>query len=252
MQAHSQFRNFMIDVLDRLTSAAARGDDLKVAQDLVEELGGSALLVSGVDRATGTPNWAKSTMRQDFLEHYFAERFIDGDPFVSHLKTSMEPILAVPGSLTAEDRVSPLSLRLNHSLHDAGYRALYGVIMPGKDPSERLITTFCTNESPELLGMERDGAQIRAALALIGSFVSPPAAGEETWADYERRRRLSDREREVLQLLADGHRNDRISDYLGISEVTVRKHFRSARGKLGAATRDQAVAIAARRGIVEL
>ncbi len=242
----------MIDALDRLTNAAVSGQDMKVAQDLIGELGGSALLVGGVDRSTGTPNWVRTTMRQDFLEHYFEERFIDGDPFISHLKASMAPILAVPGSLTEQDPVSPLSLRLNQSLYDAGYRALYGVVLPGKDPGERIVATFCTEEGPELLQSEEDGARIRAALTMIGSYVGPPATEEEDFAQYERLRRLSAREREVLQLLADGHRNDRIADYLGLSEVTVRKHFRSARLKLGAATRDQALAIAARRGIVEL
>ncbi|TYC48261.1 hypothetical protein FMN50_27150 [Rhodobacterales bacterium] len=252
MQSNSYFRNFMIDVLDRLTHASACGEELEVAQDLVEELGGDALLVSGVDRATGTPNWARSTMREDFLKHYFAERFADTDPFIAHLKMSMEPILAVPGSLAKKHRVSPLSMRLKQSLHEAGYRALYGVIIPGRDPAERVITTFCTTKGPEIMSMERDGAEIRAALTLIGSFVSRPTSQEDNFAGPECRGQLSERECEVLQLLADGHRNDRIAGKLEISEVTVRKHLRSARRKLGAATRDQTLAIAARWGIVKL
>ena len=59
---------------------------------------------------------------------------------------------------------------------------------------------------------------------------------------------LSLREIEVLRLLAAGDRPARIAALLDISEKTVEFHIGNARAKLGARTRDQAVAIAAARG----
>jgi DNA-binding NarL/FixJ family response regulator len=63
---------------------------------------------------------------------------------------------------------------------------------------------------------------------------------------------LSGREIEVLQQLAEGHRNRDIGAQLSISEDTVKGHVRSILGKLGAKDRTQAVSISVRRGIIHL
>ncbi len=61
---------------------------------------------------------------------------------------------------------------------------------------------------------------------------------------------LTQREREVLRLLADGLANEEIGSRLGISHETVRTHLRKAMSKLEADTRTQAVAIALRTSII--
>lgn len=61
---------------------------------------------------------------------------------------------------------------------------------------------------------------------------------------------LTQREREVLRLLADGLANEEIGNRLGISHETVRTHLRKAMTKLEADTRTQAVAIALRNSII--
>ncbi len=53
---------------------------------------------------------------------------------------------------------------------------------------------------------------------------------------------LSNREKECLLRVAQGVRISRIADRLGIAEVTVAMHLTNANRKLGAATREQAVA----------
>jgi DNA-binding NarL/FixJ family response regulator len=63
---------------------------------------------------------------------------------------------------------------------------------------------------------------------------------------------LTDRETEVLQLLALGRSNKEIAAALVISERTVKFHVSSILGKLGAANRTEAVTIAAQRGLVRL
>lgn len=62
--------------------------------------------------------------------------------------------------------------------------------------------------------------------------------------------RLSTREKQCLELLSSGLKNDRIAERLGLSEVTVRLHFTNARNKLQTATREQAVAKAAMLGLI--
>jgi DNA-binding NarL/FixJ family response regulator len=68
-------------------------------------------------------------------------------------------------------------------------------------------------------------------------------AGEET---------LTPRETEVLRHIAEGNRNKDIADRLFISEETVKVHVKHVMDKLGASDRTEAVAIAIRRGIIQL
>jgi two-component system, NarL family, response regulator YdfI len=63
---------------------------------------------------------------------------------------------------------------------------------------------------------------------------------------------LTRREREVLQMLASGVGNKEIAAQLAISEHTVKFHVTSILGKLGAATRTEAVAQAIRLGLILL
>lgn len=70
---------------------------------------------------------------------------------------------------------------------------------------------------------------------------SEPSAGEAL---------LSDRERQVLRLLADGLSNKQLSRDLFISENTVESHLRRINGKLGVRNRMQAVTRARELGLV--
>jgi DNA-binding NarL/FixJ family response regulator len=63
---------------------------------------------------------------------------------------------------------------------------------------------------------------------------------------------LTEREVAVLSRVAGGNRNRDIAEQLSISEETVKVHMKHIMDKLGASDRTQAVAIAIRRGIIEL
>jgi DNA-binding NarL/FixJ family response regulator len=64
--------------------------------------------------------------------------------------------------------------------------------------------------------------------------------------------RLTGREIDVLQHVAGGNRNRDIAERLLISEETVKVHVKHIMEKLGASDRTSAVAIAVRRGIIQL
>ncbi len=83
----------------------------------------------------------------------------------------------------------------------------------------------------------------------LSSLVAPHASVS---ADDEIIEPLTQREREVMQLLASGLTNKEIANRLGISEHTVKFHVNGILGKLGAETRTEAVVHAARLGIVVL
>jgi DNA-binding NarL/FixJ family response regulator len=97
----------------------------------------------------------------------------------------------------------------------------------------------------ELFLAVREAAAGRIGLAsevvghLVGQVVSPPPE-------------LSEREREVVRLLADGHSNRSIAESLYLSEATVKTHLVRIYRKLGADNRAAAVSEAVRRGLLEL
>ncbi len=63
---------------------------------------------------------------------------------------------------------------------------------------------------------------------------------------------LTDRELDVLRLLAKGHSNRETGELLGIAENTVRIHVSHILDKLGVADRTQAVVLAIQRGLVHM
>lgn len=81
------------------------------------------------------------------------------------------------------------------------------------------------------------------------SYVDAALAGVLV-AGTDRIVELTQRERDVLRLLADGLRNDEIGARLFVSEETVRTHLQKAMRKLDANTRTQAVAAAIRQSLI--
>jgi len=79
----------------------------------------------------------------------------------------------------------------------------------------------------------------------------PPEVAAQL-ADHMGEEELTAREIEVLRKIAGGNRNKDIADVLFISEETVKVHVKHIMDKLGAKDRTQAIAIAVRRGIIEL
>ncbi len=78
------------------------------------------------------------------------------------------------------------------------------------------------------------------------------AAVPEAPPDRANGEELTAREREVLQLVAEGLANKTIAGRLGISEHTVKFHVAGLLAKLGAGSRTEAVHLGARRGLVAL
>jgi len=83
-----------------------------------------------------------------------------------------------------------------------------------------------------------------------GDFYVDPALSSTIVLD-DGDKTLSDRQREILQMLADGMQTEAVAIKLGLSTETVRTHTKRILAKLGADTRTQAVAIGIRTGLIE-
>jgi DNA-binding NarL/FixJ family response regulator len=97
-------------------------------------------------------------------------------------------------------------------------------------------------------------AEVVRAVELVAAgrtYVDPVLAGVlSSSAATEKMSKLTQRERDVLRLLADGLSNEEIGKALFISPETVRTHVRKAMAKLDADTRTQAVATALRQSLI--
>jgi DNA-binding NarL/FixJ family response regulator len=86
--------------------------------------------------------------------------------------------------------------------------------------------------------------------ARSGEFYVDPGLSSTIVLD-EGDRTLSARQREILQMLADGMQTEAVAQRLGLSTETVRTHTKRILAKLEASTRTQAVAIGIRHGLIE-
>jgi two-component system nitrate/nitrite response regulator NarL len=91
-----------------------------------------------------------------------------------------------------------------------------------------------------------------ASVSVGGHYVTPSAMELVTSATRVEAPLLTPREREILQLLADGLNGHDVSATLSVSPETVRTHIRNATRKLGATTRVHAVTMAIARHEVQL
>jgi DNA-binding NarL/FixJ family response regulator len=128
-----------------------------------------------------------------------------------------------------------------------------------------VFTAYDTDE--KVLGAVRAGArgyllkgasaeEIARGIRVVhdgGSYLEPRVASK-LLAEVSSPRRpeggLSNREREVLSLVAEGLPTKQIARNLSITERTVKFHVNSIFHKLGAENRAQAVALAAQRGLL--
>ena len=99
------------------------------------------------------------------------------------------------------------------------------------------------------------GDELLAALRAVAagrSYVDERMAPDVLRQEPRPRRggALSDRERQILQMLADGASNNEVSERLVVSVETVKTHVKHILAKLGAKHRTQAVAIGLRQGMI--
>lgn len=89
----------------------------------------------------------------------------------------------------------------------------------------------------------------RATKSLIAHFLSRP--GRPSRATPEQLTILTERERQILSMVAAGMSNDEIADDLVLSPATVKTHVNRTMTKLGARDRAQLVMLAYQTGLVQ-
>lgn len=115
----------------------------------------------------------------------------------------------------------------------------------------RVVRAFTLGATSYLLKTARRDEIIKAIRgALAGRNTVAPEVAQEI-ASHTGHEALTEREIDVLKLVAEGHSNRDIADALFISEDTVKARMKSIMGKLDAEDRTHAVMIAIRRGFMD-
>lgn len=158
-----------------------------------------------------------------------------------------------------------VDLKLSAGTEYEGLRLIKEISQRHPDVAALVLTTFLDDDL--VVRAVRAGARgyvvkdvdttelVRAIQAVSGggSAFDPRSAAVVLRAvsgESDSSEALSDREREVLRLLADGLANKRIGETLYISESTVKFHIRNIIRKLGVSKRTDAVYIASKRGLI--
>ena len=182
------------------------------------------------------------------------------DPFDSNGLLGDAPpdvVLAEPdsGESTFEEALEDLG-------NAAGENSIPSVLLV-RDPSTSLSEAL-RRGARAVLPATATAAQIAAAIEAVaaGLFVFEPDDIERFLSTRSVQRvpgileplaeAITPREIEILRLMAEGLANKEIAARLGISENTVKFHVGSVMGKLGAASRTEAVMLGIRRGLVLL
>ena len=138
------------------------------------------------------------------------------------------------------------------------------IAIRGEFPQARIIMLSTSEADGEIQRAMRAGASAyllksmakAEILATIRSVHSGrkhvPAEVAARLAEHLGDEDLTVRELEVLRMIRDGYRNKEIAGQLTIAETTVNFHIKNLVEKLGANDRTHAVAVAIRRGLLEV
>ena len=123
-----------------------------------------------------------------------------------------------------------------------------GIVAHGDRADRHLANTALQAGASAYLARTADAEELKRAVeAAIAqeSFVDPavPPPGS--------RGKLTRRQREILQLLANGESTTVAARELGLSEETVKTHTKNVIARLGARNRTHAVAIALREALIQ-
>jgi DNA-binding NarL/FixJ family response regulator len=156
--------------------------------------------------------------------------------------------------------VSVIDIRLGE---DSGIELTAQLI--DADPERRIVLYTGSNEIELLIkGLDsgargyalKEGTQseLRTAITTVaegGTYVDPRLhSALLSRRATQTQRMLSKREREIMDLLAQGLTGEQVAERLYLSPETIKTHIRNAMNKLEAHTRVHAIAIALRKGFI--
>ena len=175
----------------------------------------------------------------------------DGSETVRLAETLRPDVILLDLEMPRVDGVAALE-----GLRDAGSKSR-AIVFTAYDTDQRILGALRAGARGYLLkGASR--TEIFDAVRTVhagGSLLEPGVTTrllDHVREDVEQREPLTPRELEVLLLISEGLHNSEIAGRLFVTERTVKFHVSSILAKLGADNRTEAVALATRRGLIQM
>jgi LuxR family transcriptional regulator len=240
-------------VLQPLVDSAARGDDLTpVVKAIIQGLGfdSFAYALTTSNRPDKEAQlFVFTTMPAEWMLIYDQRAYVEVDPRMQMVARSTMPVLWEQKDFRGR------SARVDDFLDDAArYGTLSGLIYALYDISHGGIVMVFNSRIPAVDAVRLQMIQRNLPdLLSFGHYFHEwfmKSVIERGLPSRLKNVPLSPREREVLRNVARGLTTDDIANKLEISERTVQFHLDAVRTKLGAANRQEAVAIGMQLGLV--
>jgi len=231
------FENFA----DRLINLTDAGDIWRCTAEFTHNLGFSSCSLTLAERSGRKleSRYLQTDLGNEFHDAYTAGELIDIDPFLQfscHKPTAQKVLTrdlsSFPGSSSKHQEF------LDHVAQSGNTG---GIGIPVRTCENQIFGgwMFSSREPEDVFHKLVADHGHQAHLAGLLAYERMVSLGLRREANEKL---LSVREREVLLWLCAGYRVSKIADKLGISESAVNLYLKNARAKLGAKTREQAVA----------
>jgi len=180
------------------------------------------------------------------------------DRFEVHETSSREEALDLVRDIGDFDvAIVDMRRRLNGSETLSGHEAIralrrsspvLGIVAHGERPDRHIANTSMQAGASAYVARTAGAAELRRAVdaaAAQESFIDPSVPPKGS------RGKLTRRQRQILQLLANGESTTVAARELGLSEETIKTHTKNTLARLAARNRTHAVAIALRESLID-
>lgn len=191
----------------------------------------------------------ETTFNASWNEHYVEQGFMDRDPFMRYCATQYYTVRTGIDHVHEHPYLTAAETQIINEASECGFRSGFSSTLQrfdghkvsawniGSRLSGREVTQLLEEKLPYLQLIGYYGALFNEQLN---------ALGDKAHIEIQ----LTSRERRCLALCASGFRTRDIADLLKRSEATIEFHLRNAREKLGARTREHAIYLAMKRGLL--
>jgi DNA-binding CsgD family transcriptional regulator len=240
----------LTDTLDKLQACRSAEERWLCGVGLLQACG-SRWITAGTASLTRLNDIAvRSSTPGALIQDYLGEGLDQDDPWMQLCArgATIDTLdTGTTGKAMPSTKVRLASLFADHGVRHAVLVPSYGGRRTGG-----IVLYDCNAASDrwetDPLGLDR----ARLIVALFSAVYRPEADVSAGSGLYRFAPALTPREREVLLWLWSGHQTARIAERMGVQPVTVTKHLASVRRKLGARTREQALAIAMLEGLISI